>query len=237
MKKTYNYIEVLLSLREEYLKNELELEKLKELTELKDDKITDYYFICVESYTNKLLLDREVIKSKFKQLIERFRDVIDLSSISECRKDEFGNYVIEEWSYKTPTILNQKAFNEQADKILTSEFVKNITNRSILVSNGNINFTSSSILLHRDNYKKRCGYWAHDDCLQIQSVSKLNDADLFYLLDTSIPTTSLNDWQREIIDRNYDQIGDIIYPEIIKPCRKINLSIDKEDHKVYLKRM
>lgn len=237
MKRKYSFIEVLLCLREEYLKNELELEKLKELTELCDEKIADYHFKCINSYSNKILLDREVIKSKLKKLIDRINGTFDLSAISECTKDKSGNYVIEEWAYKVPTILDQDAFNEQADRILDSLFVKNISNRSVPVYKGDLFFAASVISLEREDYKRLCNYWSYGDRLKVKGKNKLDAADFSYLLDTSVYTSTLNDWQKEIIDKNYNQIGDIIFPEIDKPCRDLNLAIEKEDKKVYLKQI
>lgn len=233
MEKTYSYIEVLLCLREEYLKNEMELKKLKELTELHDSKIADYYFRCVN---NKLLLDREIIKSKLKKIIERIGSVIDLTGISECIKDESGNYIIKDGKYNAPIILNQNLFDEQADRILTSDFVKNATNRCIPVSNGNVNFTSSSIHIYINDHKNCCRYSAYDDCLHFQSVSKLNDSNLCRLLFASFPATKLNEWQREIIDKNFSQIiGNIIFPELEISSNSLNLGIEKKDQKVYLR--
>lgn len=237
MRKKYSFIEVLLCLREEYLKNELELEKLKELTELHDEKIADYHFKCINSYSNKLLLDREIIKSKFEKLIERINGRIDLSTISECTKDKAGNYVIEEWSYKVPTILDQGAFNEQADRILESDFVKNISNGSVPVYKGDVFFAASVISLERDDYKRLCNYWSYGDILKVKGKTKLDDADFSYLLNTTVHISTLNDWQREAIEKNYDQIGDISFPEIDKPCRNMKLAIEKEGKKVYLKRI
>lgn len=237
MEKKYSFIEVLLCLREEYLKNELELKKLKELTELCDEKIADYHFRCINSYTNSLLLDREIIKSKIKKLIERINGTIDLSTISECKKDKSGNYVIKEWDYKVPTILDQAAFNEQADKILESDFVKNISNRSVPVYKGDVFFTASVISLERDDYKRLYNYCSYEDILKVKGKTKLDDADFSYLLNTSVYASTLKDWQREIIDKNYGQIGDIILPEIDKHCHNLRLAIEKEDKKVYLKRI
>lgn len=237
MRESYSYIEVLLGLREEYLKNELELRKLKEYTELYDDKIADYYFRCVSSYANYLVLDRDVIKSRFKQLIEMIDNRIDLSSVDECQKDASGNYVIKEGVYKLPTITDQESFNEQADKILNSDFKNNSTNRFVPIINGSAHFMCNSICLDKDNYKKSCTYFSKNDILKIGSSSRITDQNLLYMLDSPIYLANLNDWQREVLERNCDQIGDIVYPEISKRCRKLNLSIEKDKNKVYLKQI
>lgn len=93
------------------------------------------------------------------------------------------------------------------------------------------------IFLDRKDYKTFCKYWSYEDYLQVQSDSKIDEAKLLSLLNTTVYAASLNDWQREVVDRNYNQLGDIIIPEIDRPSRKLNLSIEKEDKKVYLKKM
>ena len=42
MEKQYGYIDIILKLREEYQKNEKELEILKQYIELEDSKVLDY---------------------------------------------------------------------------------------------------------------------------------------------------------------------------------------------------
>lgn len=236
MEKTYSYIEVLLCLREEYLKNEMELKKLKKLTELHDKKIADYHFECVKNYANEIFLDREIIKSKFKKIIDRIRgEAIDLSTVSDCIKDESGNYKIVGGSRKIPTILDQNAFNNQADKILESEFVKNMTNKFSLDPDDEIRFDLSSITFYKDCFRNWSAYWPHEDCLQVYSYINLGARNLLTILETPIPATKLNNWQREIVDKNYSQISDIIFPEMEMPSDNLKFGMEKEGHKVYLK--
>lgn len=235
MKKSYSYIEILIGLREEYLKNEFELEKLKQYTKLADEKIDDYYFRYVDSH---LILDRDIKKSKLEKLMEFINiDKIDLTMIDKCEKDSNGNYVVKKGVYKIPTILNQNAFNEQVDKILKSSFLENSTQRAVPISDGNISFTTSGIYMNRNNYHNRCNYQSRNDIIQVQSSSTITDYILFDLLSSQISSSSLNDWQQEVIEKNINQIQEVIYPEITTRCHKLNLSIDKGKNKILLKKI
>ena len=238
MPKSYSYIQVVLALRDEYLKNELELEKLKQYTELNDDMIEDYCFRSLYScINNELILNRDIIKSRLKRLIESINKRVDLTTTDIIEKNSDGNYIIKEGKYKTPTIIDQKSFNEQADKILNSAFVRNSTNLYVPISNGTVAFTCSGIYINKDHYKGHCRYYSKADDLFIKASDKITDDVIFDLLNSQVYEYLLNDWQQKILEKNSSQVKEIIYPELQSNCRKLNLSIEKEKNKVLLKQI
>lgn len=234
MIKSYSYIQVLISLYDEYLKNEIELRKLKLYTQLEDDKINDYYFRCA---ANQLLLDRDIKKSKLKKLMEIINNRVDLTTVDVCQKDSNENYIIKKGMYKVPTIINQSSFNEQAEKIMKSSFLQNFNYYSIPISNGHVCFTSGGIHMRRDNYHNSCSYYSKDNILIVKSSSKITNYSLFELLNSQISKSNLNYWHQELIEKNDNQIQEIIYPEISTRCHQLTLSIDKRKSKVLLKQI
>jgi len=133
--------------------------------------------------------------------------------------------------------LNQEAFNEQADKILESDFLKYIAARSIPVPNGFVNFGAGSICLSMADYTENCLYYSYDDYLFVRSRYSLNEANFYSLLSAPISLLELNDWQREVVEKNYVPMENIIFENEGKQFRKVKMSIKKENNKVYLKQM
>ncbi len=235
MGKYYSYIQVLLALREEYIKNELELNKLKQYIELHDEKVEDYYFRCVSSSINTLILDRTVIKSRIRRIVEEINGKIDLSMIDKVQKNAEGNYIIQEGIYKTPTIIDQEGFNEQVDKILNSPFIMDSSNQNVPVGDGYAKFTFGGIYLVNEVLHSQCGYYSTSDTLVINSSKKITDDLLYELLNSQICESSLNEWQQEIMHKNDGQVSEIIYPELNSNLREINLTIEYEKSKALLK--
>lgn len=239
MEKKYTFIEVLICLREEYIKNELELKRLKRYTEMRENnKIKSYDFRCIcGSCDEYLALSRKMIEARQKLLSIIYGKTEFMLPLILCKKVSNGDYVIEKDIYEDIKINNQEAFNEQADKILNSDFNLNATNVFVDVVNGYVDFTCDSVYMSDDEKRQQSSYMSREDILRVFSQSRLNKSGILELLNKPISATTLNDWQREIIDKNYNQIGDIIIPKLIKPCHKLNLAIEKKDKKVYLKKI
>lgn len=238
MEKMCNYMDIIISLREEYQKCREEFEMLKKLTKLNDKKIEDYYFKGMGhpnlGYT-EILLDRDIKITKLAQILERLNERIDITMIDRCKKNATGDYEITEVSYKKPTILNQQMFNEQADKILASCFVKNVDNQ-IDFDNSTINFTCNGIYLYRKDYQNSCIYDAIKDCIRIQTAKKMTLDDILYLIHTDIPTAYLNEWQQNVVEEHYKR-HEIVLPIIPKKCKELNVSIEQEQSQVRLRKI
>ena len=233
MEKQYSYIEVILKLREEYQKNEKELEILKQYIELDDPKVLDYYFRCSDVKRSPIILDRDVKKSFFEKFKEKYCSYINLGTITECHKNSDGNYYFKKGEYKNPIITNQEGFDAQIKKILNSDFGKYAHSMNPDFNDGVLWFTFGGIYI---NYiRERLDYFAKEDFILVENKLRITDDFIKNLFNRQIPESYLNDWQKQIID-NSEPIDIFVYPEIHGITKNIELSIEKENNKVLLKR-
>lgn len=234
MEKQYSYIDIILKLREEYQKNEKELEILKQYIELEDSKVLDYYFECTNVERSPIILDRDVKKTFFERLKEKYSSYLDSGTITECHKNSDGNYFFKKSKYKNPIITNQEEFDAQIEKILNSDFGKNASVSPIRCFDDDY-FWFNHNLISISNYSNYLYYFSKKDFITFRSKSIITEDLVRTFFNKQVPESYLNDWQKQIID-NSEPLDIFVYPEIHDFTKKLELSIEKDNNKVLLKR-
>lgn len=193
----------------------------------------DYYFRCTGVKHSPIILDRDVKKSLLEKFKEKYCSYINLGTISECRKNSDGDYYFKKGEYKNPIITDQMGFNMQIDKILSSDFGKYAYSKVLGFDGGSLSFTFGCITIY--NTREWLEYYSKKDFILVENKSKITNDSIRNLFNRQISEKFLNDWQKQIID-NSEPLDIFVYPEIHGITKKLELSIERENNKVLLKR-
>jgi len=218
-KKFYTYEEILLALREEYIKNQELLKKLEKYIYVIEDEninlikfkstigqINNDYFMSYSldsKMISLVLLERLNI---IKRMINRFmEDEVKNRIKYNVVLEDNGNYGIKEvsrgdlvWFDPTIIITDQKYFNEIVNEILNSEFMNLQNERFPSMFGYKICFTSEKIRL--GNESSWVLYNAVDDVINTWNIK--NSDSLECLIRQYIPECYLNDRVKRLVDKN-----------------------------------
>lgn len=230
MQKYYYFKDVLLGLRNTYLKHQKQLSELKQYIDLKDEMIMDYYFWISQG---ELLFDREINVSYMEEFVSNWNGTIDVSTASKCKNVD-GNYVIQPNIYKSPYIVNQNEFNKKVKLILDSNFVKgNIKNN--IINNFEIKFFTSTkeISIELIDQKSSLYYSANIDSLYVSSLL-VNKKCLENIFCQHISQDNLTSYQIETIENSGVLNKELSILDFSVSSNRGEFLIEEEGNKVYI---
>ena len=214
--ESYKYRQILLALREEYKKNEKELQALKKYICLTSDKeLQDFYFgISAQGMDKFIELELKHKQSMILKLIESLQNTIVKKSntITTQISLEYNGekrYIVRPDSTDY-AINDMNSFMADADRVLGNKFTQNITTSKIRVpeTKFSIRTVPSGIIADTGDYSafytpSRLVYKSVDDSIDLTVYDDplyLEQAD--YIFNTEIPAKDLPKFHRDIIDNS-----------------------------------
>lgn len=219
----YTYKEILIGLREEYLKNQAILNKLKTLVNVyPKEKINDYKFhLGINNDKTELMF---YIETK-KKFLENIMDFINEENANHLFKtpvfwNNNGKYSIgiNEF-YASIKDSNNLEFDTLVKKLINSNFSNNIyLDHAIESINGHVNFlniTPSGINVISPEYE--LFYLSLEDRLVLVNDTKSLDYNILTkAMNSSYPSDKFNDYHREIIENTPNLDKDLIIDDNIE---------------------
>jgi hypothetical protein len=259
--RNYFYLrEVLFGLRNYYLKYNEYLELLKKYTINLDKRISNYYFACDYIHNKNGLLcmfEDKTFVNKIKQII--VGNPIGLGiDVGRCYKNDNGVWIIDDVKYNTQIdATKQKEFNDLANEILSSLFVKYINNKNIqTVENFNdvsskLYFSTEAILFGmyetiKDVYKDdfdtiniaNLSYYRYGDSLNISNFKNNLDNDtIISILESKIDKNLLNDFHYNSIVNSPSINKKISFDDHIVRCDNVKFFIEEDEENIVLKKV
>jgi len=219
-KKFYSYEEILLALRDEYLKNQALLEKLEQYIYIACDKVESFEFrslfkdivrdqIMHEKeihfvITERLSIIKEII-NKLHCLWYKYYDMQNQIFYKIIEKD--NNYYFNESTIRGRfttikpqiNIINQEEFDKLVREILNSEFMS-LTEEYFekMLGGYKLDISGGSIFL--GNYQKSVFYNASYDTIQFRNIDCWIEASEF--IKEPIPECYIADSVKQMINKN-----------------------------------
>lgn len=224
MLRDYYYLrEVILGLREEYLKNEDHLRNLKPLVDANDHKIEGFNFLIRQTDYGKPELYCEIEKKKNcieKMVTKILKNMnyfpVDISDRGICLKNNNDEYFIQDDRFSVLVKdLYKEQFAENVQQILNSsfanqikvnylEFISNQVDSSLFLTHSMIHFIERDIGLSTDSYLT---YKSRDDKLSYHTNREdikgfLLDEYFARCLEAQIPREFLSSYHQDIIEQS-----------------------------------
>lgn len=212
MNRDYYYFrEVFLGLREEYLKNKLELEKLKKYMIYDDNKIKDFYFWLFQR-NNDLTQLWLYYEEKKKDLLSVLKSVLRVHGLKtnvclvdrEC--DNKSLSVVNNSKYNIEIDDNfVELFNDDVEKILQSDFVKHMCFQHFdEKADKSLDLTLTKLAFGMEEYY--FDYFSFGN----EMLSVTNSAEsksitvrqILNILDEKIPKSYFSEYHQEVIEKN-----------------------------------
>jgi len=214
MQRDYYYFkEILLSVREEYLKLYQELETFKQYITCNDKRIQDFYFWLFQIsemkepqiYIESISKNQELLESIFK-LFHYYAPKYNITQIQRNEITNQINIINNRYNFK----LNKNfitEINNKIDKILQTNFVKNIPlnleiedplYKFINLSLSDLEFATSKYYLNYLPIPNQESILFQNHFIKDQITA----SDIFNLLDTKILKSSLPPYHQKLIEQN-----------------------------------
>lgn len=234
-KQYYTVREIILGLREEYIKNQKALEHLKNYMTLVNREIEDF---------------RITIGNKEdEELIARFQKRGNI--LQRVIKTIMDDYVIEEEEafhdnealfYSKNLMINdtrKPEFKEAVEKIFRSPFVEKIGIHSIFLTgkgfDASFGINENGIKLYKTRVTELesvLEYSAPTDTLLVKSGKySISNANLTGLLDLKVPCMVFKNYHKELIDKNGNKT---LYAEVFHPCLKAKFTFHEQSGQILL---
>lgn len=206
----YYFREVFLGLREEYLKNRLELEKLKKYVNCNDDRINDFYFWLFrrdDGFTQVWLYydeKRKSILNTLKQLIGIYYTKTDRCLVKRDRKNGEISLINSQYNVEIDDDF-MEILSYKIEEILQSDFVNNMCGKYVdNITNKNWGLTLSKMVFKVDGY-----YFDYfsigDEFFSITNSIEsrtITTNQILNLLDEKIPKSSFSEYHQRVIENN-----------------------------------
>lgn len=225
-KKFYTFEEILLALRDEYIKNQLLLKKLNKFYEVYGKSLDEYYigpkFKEVRS-DGSLICDKHLylhvhekvnkLRGAIVKLLNRHADMIG-HIVYDINSSNGQNYSFKKESANSPSkevtinVTNPLEFDKLVEEILNSEFMSlNKVYKSPMFGGYSLDIDGSSIFCGK--FGENILYDAYEDVVQFRGIDCQCEAQSF--IRQPIPESYLYDDIKKLIDKN------------IKPNREIKI--------------
>ena len=249
--ESYTYKQILLSLREEYLKNQKRLNALKKYIQLDQSKKYDeydFYAFCdgQDKYIELALRERQSVIVKIIETLSN-KIIGDGDKITTNIAHEYNG------EKRYLTLPNSKIFSvndlnslmADADRILGTEFVQKVTSRIILddkdyklkispsniaveTGEGTIEYVPARFLYTPSS--DQLSIMAYDDPLYLEHINNV--------FNTKISADLLSDYHRSIIDASTSKDKDISIQGVsMSKIPQLFDIVEQEDNSVLLKRV
>lgn len=234
-KQYYTVREIILGLREEYIKNQKELEELKKCIVIRNEEVKSFTFEIGNEKEQEIIVRLQ----KRGNLLQRF---------IQCIMDE---YVIEETEciYNNEKYFRSKNLKVDRNKIVdfqngrkqvfANPFVEKIKLSPIsLTGKGfDVGFwvDQKGIKLYKNKMmtlESMLEYSANTDTLSLKSGSMCaSSSNLSSILNIQVPCMVFKNYHKEAIDRNS---GKELYTEVFAPCQKASFTFNETQSGIVL---
>ena len=214
--EAYKYRQILLALREEYLKNEKQLQALKKYISIQSDKeLEEFYFgIAVQGNDKYIEMELRHKQSMILKLIESLSNTIVKKSntITTNIAHELNGEkrYITMPNTETYKVNDMNEFMIAADRIMGNEFTQNITTPKICVPETKFALRAipSGIVADTGDYSAfytpaRLLYTSYNDSIELTVYDDplyLEQAENIF--NAEIPADALSEYHRRIIDNS-----------------------------------
>lgn len=243
--ENYTVERVLLGLQKEYLENYQMINKLKEYCVVNDKKVKDYYFTPITTNSNPIFCctyNRDYSKmvlllDKIKSLLNIYRIRLNTSIITKTN----GLYRISNPKFPIQVIREDLLdFSDYVEFILNSDFVKYMNSSRIeLIGQDKINVLNilPGYMGTTQGYEDTMKYNPHSNTLYFRNHNGIVDNQYIEdYLRLEVPTSSLNPYELEVINKSDVDNKKIMIPEEIKEEESVTFNICSEQEGLVLTR-
>lgn len=243
-KRNYYYLrEIILGLREEYLKNKISLENLKKHIIIDDKKINNIDFKIFKDKENRLSLFCYLEKRQnvINKLFNSLNNIDDMGYIIEILKDSeyYGIKPME--GIKVDNLLE---FRKESEKIINSDFNKNIQLQLFDLMSADRNY---DLLINAHKIEVKCynklvsdiSYLQNKDVITVSAVSvgKNSNISIHRALNLEVPKDLLNDYYIDLIDSTPIAFKNVYIEPYMNSLESIELNISENNSGVVLKKI
>lgn len=250
IKKAYTVKEILLGLREEYVKFNKEMQELKKYIDIIDDEHCDFYISCASISREKSEneLGNQIKFKNNKNLLLYVTLLKKRYILNHLLKPSVSQYILFQDANKqyfscndNINILKRNLFSDDVTKLLNSDFVEN-SNYSVieyLESDDRLymNFSLNSIEVvkfqnNTNNAKFRCFFEPIVSNLMVSNdlEKSISQDFLDEMLHMEVPITMLNDYFISLIGENDLKHLTIDFDDSLRKQKKIKLSLYKNEN-------
>ena len=252
-KENYTIQEIILGLRSEYQKQQVELEKLKKLCGF-DKKIVEDFDFYVSNGERKEELQPELCckyiekQNQLQKLLKKIDNIIsgekinispkyDAISVCDNNNRNYFSLANKETLEKYPIYVpeyNDEEFSILKNKLLSSEFAIPFSNRSPSDLDY-LSIKTASIIISL--WQESCVFYQpKTDSIRFIRNRELTDEEIVSLLEKTIPSSSLHPYHITTIDTS-GIIGKSIILEKTVPSKNVELSIREEEKQFVLSKV
>ena len=248
MENIYTVERVLLGLQKEYLETYQKINKLKEYCVVNNKKVLDYYFSLILSDNGEvnLYLEYEKRNRNIDKLLEKIKDKLSLDSLYtnwlKIVKNN-GAYRISNPRFPIQIIKEDLLdFSDLVKNILSLDFAIYMDSKKIeLEGLDKINLLTiapSYLRIEQDIYNHPLWYNPYENIISFKNNHGIVDnAYIESLLKMVVPTSSLNPYEHEVINKSDADSKKIMIPEEIKEEESVTFNICSEQEGLVLTRV